>query len=430
VRPRAENNPVRQAVIRYAVSALVAVTAISLLGIYLAQRTGQAEAIRDAKDLTRVSAKGTIEPALSDRVLRGDPRALAALDNVVRARILRDGSVARVKIWDRSGRIVYSDEPRLIGARYPLKPADLAEFRGNRIDAEVSDLSKPENRFERRFGKLLEVYMPIDSLSGRPLRYEAYYRSSFISARSSRLFRKFAFVMLGALILLALIQLPLAWQLARRVRRGQRERVDLLQRAVDASELERRRIAGDLHDSVVQNLAGVSYSLSAAATSAPPELASTLKEAAAETRQGIRELRSLLVEIYPPELHRQGLEAAMRDLLAPCTASGLQTHLDVDESAHLPPEVEALFFRAAQEALRNVVKHAGARKVEVEVTRLDGRATLSIADDGDGFDAEAGADGAHFGLRLLGDLAREAGGDLAIDTAPGRGTTVRFEVSV
>ena len=71
--------------------------------------------------------------------------------------------------------------------------------------------------------------------------------------------------MLGALILLALIQLPLAWQLARRVRRTQDEREKLLRHAIEASDVERRRIARDLHDGVVQDLAAVSYSLSAAA---------------------------------------------------------------------------------------------------------------------------------------------------------------------
>jgi signal transduction histidine kinase len=223
---------------------------------------------------------------------------------------------------------------------------------------------------------------------------------------------------------------PLAWSRARGLQRGHRERERLLERAIEASDAERRRIAADLHDGVVQNLAGVSYSLAAAATSAPPKLSSTLEEAAAETRQGIRELRSLLVEIYPPELHRQGLEAALRDLVAPCAARGIVPRLEISREDDLPPAVAALFFRTAQEALRNVVKHASARRVDVEVRRDDTGATLLIQDDGAGFDPMAGQDGAHFGLRVLRDLAREAGGDLEIDSAPGRGTKIRLEVSV
>jgi signal transduction histidine kinase len=424
-----QKNPLWQAVARYLAISLAAVVLISLLGVFLFERSGRAEAIRDAKDQTRASAKWAVEPSLSDAVLRGDPAALRDLDKVVRERVLRGSSVVRVKIWDRSGRIVYSDEPRLIGNRYAITPEELKEFEGSRIDAAVSDLSKPENRFEAHFGQLLEVYAALRTPTGQRVRYEEYYRSSFVSARASRIFREFAIVGLGALILLALIQLPLAWQLASRVRRGQLERVDLLQRAVDASDTERRRIAADLHDGVVQNLAGVSYLLSAAANDAPVELTPKLQEAASQTRQGIRELRSLLVEIYPPELHRQGLEAVLGDLLAPCASRGLETDLRVGGDGELPPDVQALFFRAAQEALRNVVKHAGARRVEVGVERQNGRATLRIADDGNGFDPEQGPEGAHFGLRLLRDLVRENGGDLEIDSGPGRGTTVLVEVA-
>ena len=424
----AEPNPVWQSVVRYVASALVAVVLISLLGVVLFQRLGEDEAIRDAKDQTRASATWAVEPALTDGVLRGEPVALARLDNIVRERVLQESSVVRVKIWDRSGRVVYSDEQRLIGARYPIAPDELDEFQDDRIHAHVSDLDKPENRFERSFGKLLEVYVGLTTRSGRPLRYEEYYRSSFVDARARRIFREFAFISLAALILLALIQLPLAWQLAHRVRRGQRERVELLQRAVDASERERRRIAADLHDGVVQNLAGVSYSLSAAASSASPELSPTLTEAAAETRQALRELRSLLVEIYPPDLDREGLEAALEDLLAPCAARGLETRLAVDDG-DLPPDVEGLFFRAAQEALRNVVKHAGAQRVEVEVARRNGRATLRVEDDGSGFEVDGRPEGDHFGLRVLRDLVREVGGDLEIDSTPGRGTVVCVEVN-
>ena len=424
---QSQSHVVRDALVRYVASALIAVGLISILGVILFRRSGQQEALRDAKDETRFAVTWAVQPALTDAVLRGNHRALARFDRTIRRRVLRSSSIVRIKVWTRDGRIAYSDEPRLIGARYPLTSEDRQEFVGNRVAAEVSDLSKPENRFERSFGKLIEVYAALKTPAGTPVRYEAYYRSSYISARSRRIFREFAFVMLGALLLLAMIQLPLAWGLARRVRKGQQERSDLLQRAVEASEQERRRIAGDLHDGVVQNLAGVAYSLAAARADAPPGLEPTLDESAAETRRAIRELRSLLVEIYPPELQREGLEAALADLLAPCSARGLETELDVD-AGELPPETAAIFFRASQEALRNVVHHAGARRVAVAVGRRDGVATLRVEDDGVGFDLDGRADGAHFGLRLLGDVVQEAGGRLAVDSAPGRGTTVRVEV--
>jgi two-component system, NarL family, sensor kinase len=425
----AEPNPVWQSVARYVASALVAVVLISLLGVLLFREFGQEEAIRDAKDQTRASARWAVEPVITDGVLRGERQALLVLDKTVRQRVLRGSSVVRVKIWDQTGRIVYSDEARLIGARYPMSSEERAEFEDDRIDAEVSDLDKPENRFEREFGELLEVYVGLTTPTGKRLRYEEYYRSSFIDDRGTRIFREFGYIALAALMLFALIQLPLAWQLSRRVQRAQRERVELLQRAVDASERERRRIAADLHDGVVQNLAGVSYSLSAAETSAPRGLAPTLHEAAAETRQALRGLRSLLVEIYPAELQREGLEAALGDLLAPCSDKGIETHLEVEDD-DLPDDVERLFFRATQEALRNVVKHSGAERVEVEVMRRDGTASLRVEDDGSGFAVDGRPEGAHFGLRVLRDLVEELGGELEIRSEPGHGTMVKVEVSV
>jgi signal transduction histidine kinase len=419
---------VREALVRYVASGLLAVVLVSLLGVWLIRRAGESEAIRDAKDETRIAAQGSVEPVVTDGLIRGDPRALAAVDRVVQERVLTEPSIARVKIWDRTGRVVYSDEPRLIGARYPMSAEDLAAFRARRVSAEVSDLSKPENRFERSFGRLLEVYLPIHTASGTPLRYEAYYRSSFISARGRRIFRQFAPVMLGGLILLAAIQLPLAWRLARRVQTGQDERERLLQRAIDASDVERRRIARDLHDGVVQDLAGVSYSLSAAAEGAPEPYGAELRAAAAETRQGIGQLRTLLVEIYPPELQRAGLEAALGDLVSSARARGIETSLEVQPELELQPETEALFFRVAQEALRNSIRHARAQHVRIEVGRRNGRARLLVADDGGGFDPDFRRESGHFGLTMLADLVADAGGVLDVDSEPGRGTQVSAEV--
>jgi two-component system NarL family sensor kinase len=424
----ATRNPVRAAVLRYLASAFVAVVLISLLGVWLFRSAGEAEAIRDAKDQTRIAAEGSIEPVLSDALIGGDPSALAALDRVVQERVLSDPSVVRVKLWDRSGRVIYSDEPRLIGTRYRLSQDDFGEFAGRRVDAAVTNPSKRENRYERGFGRLVEVYMPIRTPSGQPLRYEAYYRSSFISARGRRIFRQFAPVMLAALILLALIQLPLAWQLARRVRRTQDERERLLKHAIDASELERHRIARDLHDGVVQDLAAVSYSLAAAAESAPAPFDAELRDAAAETRQGIRQLRTLLVEIYPPELHRAGLSAALADLLTASEARGIETFLDIDPELALGREAEELFFRVAQEALRNVIKHAGATRVGVTVGRKNGRLQLLVEDDGSGFSPEGSPGNGHFGLRILAELVRDSDGELEIDSAPGGGSRVSVEV--
>ena len=133
-----------------------------------------------------------------------------------------------------------------------------------------------------------------------------------------------------SLLLLELIQLPLASSLARRVRSAHRDRVRLLERAVDASDRERRRIAGDLHDGAVQDLTGVALSLEVGARRVEddPDSAQALRSGAARTRATVRSLRSLLVEIYPPSLQRAGLVAALEDMLAPLEARGIETSLE------------------------------------------------------------------------------------------------------
>jgi two-component system, NarL family, sensor kinase len=93
-------------------------------------------------------------------LLSSKPSAIAAVDRLVRRRVLRD-PVVRVKIWNGRGRVLYSDAHRLIGTSYSLKPDELAALRSRSADAEVSDLTKPENRFERSYPKLLEVYLGI-----------------------------------------------------------------------------------------------------------------------------------------------------------------------------------------------------------------------------------------------------------------------------
>src|SRR4029079_12966365 len=102
---------------------------ISVVGVWLFHRAGRNEAIRDAKDQTRIAAQGSVETALSDGLRGEQPSALATVDRVVQERVLTDDAIARVKIWDSSGRIVYSDEPALIGKRYPLGADDQEAFK-------------------------------------------------------------------------------------------------------------------------------------------------------------------------------------------------------------------------------------------------------------------------------------------------------------
>jgi signal transduction histidine kinase len=415
---------------------VLAFVLVAAASVYFFRRVVANEAIRDARVVTATIAHGTIEPALHRGLVEGDPDALAVLDDSIRRYVL-SGDVVRVKLWTAGGRIVYSDEPRLIGRSYRLDEEELHAIRTGQTAANVSDLSAPENGYERQFGKLLQVYQRVRTPDGQPLLFETYQRYRSVSARSYDLFVTFLPVLLGALALLAVVQLSLAWSLARRLRAGQQERERLLVQAIQASNLERRRIAADLHDTVVQDMTGISLSLAAAAGE-PGRLddeavRSLLQRTAASTRHVIRRLRSLLVDIYPPNLQAEGLAAALSDLVEPLTERGLATTLDAPDALRLSPAAEQVVFRSAQEALRNVAEHAGAHAVSVSLSADDGAgtATLVVEDDGRGFtpgDAAARQAGGHFGLTLLADAAADLGGRLDVASAPGQGTRVTLEV--
>lgn len=421
----------RSPIAQFTLAGLTAVVLVGLLAAYLLRQAGTDEAIRDAKQVSALAGEGIVEPVVGEGLLTGDPRAQKRVDSVVREHVLGQDGIIRVKIWGNDGHIVYSDEERLVGGKYHLGEDERAILTKGGIKAQATDLSRPENRFENSNYDLLEVYLPIHTEQGTPLLFETYTRSSFVSSAGQRIWSTLAPVLIGALVMLAALQLPLAASLAKRLRTGQREREELLERAIDASESERRRIAQDLHDGVVQDLAGVSYSVMAAANRAErggPTDVGSLQQAASRLRQSVRNLRGLLVELYPPDLHRVGIKAALSDTIGGLSARGLTATVSVPDELTLPAKLETLFFRITQEAVRNVVAHANAKRVEIRIGTSDDQASLKIEDDGDGFetDAPAGA-GGHFGLRMMADLSRDAGGTCEVDSSPGRGTRIRVE---
>ncbi len=415
---------------RFAVAGVVVLALVSAVTAIASLRIGTDQAIADAQRVTYTTGKGIIEPLLGAGLVAQDRVALERLDLAVRTNVLA-GSLIRVKIWSNDGVILYSDEPRLIGEQFELEADKMEVLATGEARAEVSDLSDAENRFETE-SKLLEVYERLELDTGEPVIYEAYFRYSGVAAVGRKLWTQFAPIAIGALVLLQLVQVPLAWSMARRLRAGQLERERLLRHAIEASDNERRRVASDLHDGVVQELTGISLRLAALGRGEvvrPAQVA----EASAAIRNSIKSLRSLLVEIHPPNLYEEGLESAVGDLLSGLAARGVVTELAVDlGTAQLPREVTALMYRTAQEALRNVSTHAQAQHVRVDLRLCNDRhVRLSVDDDGRGFSAEQLADRGsegHMGLRSLADLVADMGGSLEARSSPGRGTSVRVDL--
>ena len=421
-------------VTQFALSGLVVVLLLGIVGVLAIRQVAETEATRNARRLTRVAGEGIVEPELTAAVVAGEPGALERLDRVVRERLLHP-PVVRVKIWARDGRIVYSDEPRLIGDRYPLGEDDEAAFDASEVVAEVSDLDEPENRFEPTDEPLLEVYFPLQAADGTPLLFETYQNFEQVVSSAERIFFVVAPVLLAALVLLELVQVPLALSLGRRLRQGAREREDLTRKALDASEAERRRIARDLHDGVVQDLAGLGFSLSAAADRAaslvPEDVAGALREGANEARRTIRQLRSLIVEIHPPNLHTEGLAAALGDLVAQLDHRDIEAKVSTQGHLNLERDAEACLYRAAREGVRNAVAHADPSRIDICVAPEGDNVVLTVTDDGKGFspdEALSKRKEGHLGLALLHELAKDCKGSVDLDSSPGRGTRLTVKV--
>jgi two-component system NarL family sensor kinase len=413
-------------VLRFTVAGVFVTAVIALIIALLARQAGTEQAVESARQVSWVTARGIAEPRLTPEVVAGDPAALTAFNDAMQKYVIT-GSLVRVKVWDEQGRIIYSDESRLIGQTFALGDEELEALNNQSTDSEISDLTQPENEFERPYEKLLEVYVGVRSTSGQPLLFESYFRYDGVVSAGQAEWRKFAPVALGGLIALQLVQIPFAYSLARRLQRQQRDRARLLQHAVDASDAERRRVAGDLHDGVVQELTGLTFTLDAARLG-PPDAqrdADLVRSAAAQLRHTTGQLRSLLVDIYPPSLTEEGLPASLMELASGLERAGFTVDLDVEDAADVSPRTAAVLFRSAQEVLRNIVSHSGAQHVDLRATVADGQATLVVDDDGRGFvadDLHARLDEGHLGLRSLGDLVNDAGGQLTVRSAPGQGT--------
>jgi signal transduction histidine kinase len=222
-----------------------------------------------------------------------------------------------------------------------------------------------------------------------------------------------------------------------RLQRHQEVGEALHEAAQESAGIERRRIAGEVHDRVLPGLTGLAYGLDAArlGRALAGEQAALLDDTARGVRASIGELRALLADLSPSRLSEAPLERALGELTGRMTLSGVEVELRTGGLDGVHGPAADLVYRCAQETLRNVAAHSRATHVDLTVLR-DGDGdgvTLTIDDDGCGFDevrlARSGAAG-HLGLQALGGLIADAGGTLAASSAPGQGTRVLATVPV
>lgn len=213
------------------------------------------------------------------------------------------------------------------------------------------------------------------------------------------------------------------------------ENARLYQRAQEAAVLEERsRLARDLHDSVSQQLFSMTLTAQAARVQLdknPARTASQLERLQETAGAALAEMRALIFQLRPPALNEQGLVGALQQHVAALgRREGLTTQLEISGDERFARGAEQAIYRIVQEALNNVVKHAGACRVAIGLDLLPDRVALRVSDDGAGFDLDElqPESGRHLGLTSMRERAAELGGTLELRSEPGKGTELIVSV--
>ena len=235
----------------------------------------------------------------------------------------------------------------------------------------------------------------------------------------------------GAPMALATVQSDLREVVAARaaMQRQVANQRGLLLHLHEAQEAERQRIAGEIHDDTVQVMAALNLRLQTLRHSLepllPPDRAADLAALEESVREGTSRLRRLLMELDPPpttgEDVGEALRAIVRSTFGPGPPAG---HVDVRVTSQPSPVIGRVLMRIVREALANVVKHAGAHQVTVELREEPGEYLLRVLDDGQGIASARGGSPLHRGLRAMREQADSVGGDLAVVARPEGGTLV------
>jgi signal transduction histidine kinase len=323
-------------------------------------------------------------------------------------------------VWGEDGRLLWSDLPDRVGSPFNLPPAVRSLFgtTGEVVRVSASDDAEDVGIEER---SLLVVYVGAVGEDGLPFVLQGYFTPERIDVDADAIFAELLPLGVGTLLLFQLAVLPLAYTLARRVDRGRRQRMELLDRSIASWHHERRRLAQDLHDGVIQHLSGASYTLPPVLDRLPDDPESRRAREAGEQvvellHRDLVALRSLVMDLLPPDLAGPGLAAALEELAEGMVESPTrpQVRVRTQPGLSLSDDVAGIVYRVVREGLRNVARHADAQHVEVDVASSGDLVTVRVVDDGRGPTASVPTRGEHVGLRLLAGLLADVGGTIEL----------------
>jgi signal transduction histidine kinase/ligand-binding sensor domain-containing protein len=216
------------------------------------------------------------------------------------------------------------------------------------------------------------------------------------------------------------------------VQRARAQQEEFSRRLIESQEMERKRIAAELHDSLGQNLLVIKNRASIAKATARdlPAAFEQLDLIADSTMQAIQEVRQIAYNLRPHHLDNVGLSRSIEEMLRRVEeASGIAIACEIESlDGALPKKVEINLYRIVQEAVSNIVKHAEAKQAGVEIERHEDRLHLTIRDNGCGFEVQETSERRGFGLAGIAERVRILGGSHQIESEPGKGTTIRVEI--
>lgn len=252
----------------------------------------------------------------------------------------------------------------------------------------------------------------------------------------------------SALLAISLVRiivlLPVGYAVARLMDAQRRQRAELAEANARlaryattlesiAAERERNRLAHELHDTLAHGLSSIAVQLEAMTVlwkSQPEKARTMLTDALSTTRTALSESRRAISALRASPLEDMGLATALRQLAESCAArAGLELTLDIPAAVEgLDSQTEHAVYRITGEAIANVLSHAEARHLTIKIEDSGLSVQLLVADDGRGFDPTRPIDDGHFGLYGMHERARMIGAEFIIDSAPGKGTTLRLSV--
>ncbi|MEO5834599.1 MAG: ATP-binding protein [Nakamurella sp.] len=415
-------------------------------GAFLASRNvARDQVLDDAERQTIRLAKNVIAPLLAPG-LAGDTAKIVQLRDAVAERI-KDNYITEVTIWELDGRVLFSDDVTAEGTQVDPPAQVVSAIRDGANYAAFED--QPEVRTAGTPTDnegFVEVYVPLALGTERTLAFEVYYNYDRVNTTANTLLWNILPLVFVPLVLLQIIQVPIAASLARRVRRQEADRARLLEQALSMSEQERVRIAADLHDGPIQDLAGIGYALGAIVPSLPDAHQPLARTVGDTVHHAVDSLRRMMVDIYPPDLSSSELADTVDGLAGPLRDRQIRVDITDLGLPDLDAETITALYRVARESLLNVGSHAQATEVRISLEEVPAPATSSVrgrergaarstsgravrlvvADNGVGFadgDLDRRSEG-HLGLRLLQDRVHSMSGVLTVEAPPTGGTRV------